>query len=103
MSNEEGKVYYFPAIKEFKDTGFITHCFESGGSITARVVESDDSDGFAIQLVIKSDKEHKICDITMDRFAALCLVDCLTKNLLNQEELNDLKLTSIKENKNDVN
>lgn len=98
MKDEEGKVYYFPAIQSFEDTGFVTHGFENGSVITSKVVKSNDSGGFAIQLIIKSDSEHKICDITLDRFAALCLVDTIVKNLLNQEELNDLKLKEIKEN-----
>ena len=94
----EGMVYYYPPIKEFKDTGYVTHGFNDNSAITARVVESSDSGGFAIELTIKDGDGKQLCDITMDRFAALCLVDTLVKNLLNQEELNDLKFNNIKEN-----
>lgn len=87
MDEKDGTVYYFPPIRGFKDTGFVTHGFGNGASVTARVVQSGDSGGFAIELTIKGEDGKDVCCFTMDRFAALCLVDCINKNLLNQEEL----------------
>lgn len=89
MENNEtqGAVYYMPPIRNFQDTGFVTHGFADGSSITTRVLPSKDSGGFMIELVVKSDSEHEVCRFTMDRFAALCMVNALTKNLMDQEEL----------------
>lgn len=88
MEND-GTVYYFPAPRTFKDTGFVTHGFTDGSSVSARVVPSKDSQGYAIELCVKGKGGEKVCEFTMDRFAALCLVDCLNKNLLNQEEITE--------------
>ena len=86
--SEEKYYYYTPPIRKFEDTGFVSHKFGDGSTITGEVVESSDSGGFAIHLVIESDGEE-VCNFTMDRFAALCLSDVITKNLLNQEEVQD--------------
>lgn len=73
-------------IKHFRDTGYVTHGFSNGATVSAKVVETNDSGGYGIQLTVKDDKEV-LCDFTLDRFAAMCMVDCLVKNILNQEEL----------------
>ena len=85
--NEGNVVYYSPPIRNFKDTGFVTHVFNDGSMITTRVLPSKDTDGFAIELEVKSDSGKPVCKFTMDRFAALCLANALTKNLMDQEEL----------------
>ena len=92
MKNSETKgVVYVPAIRTFEDTGSICHGFDDGTTITGKVVRSGDSDGFAINLRIKKD-DRTIADFTMDRFGAICMVDTLVKNLMNQEELVDATL-----------
>ena len=83
---EGNNVYYFPAIKEFEDTGFVKHMFADGSCIKMEVVESNDSEGFALHLVIENEEEV-CCDMTFDRFAGLALADAIIKNLLNQEEI----------------
>ena len=85
--NEGNVVYYSPPIRSFKDTGFVTHAFNDGSMITTRVLPSKDTDGFMIELEVKSDSGEPVCKFTMDRFAALCLANALTKNLMDQEEL----------------
>lgn len=87
MNEKEGTVFYFPPIRSFNDTGYVTHGFGNGSMISARVVKSNDRHGFAIELTVKDENKKEVCNFTMDRFAALCLVDCINKNLLNQEEL----------------
>lgn len=90
MSKEEN-VYYFPPVRKFEDTGFVTHGFRDGSLITARVEPSNDSDGFLIRLIIKDERGDEVCNFSMDKFAALCLIDCINKNLINQEDiLNEL-------------
>lgn len=84
---EESCFYYVPPIRRFEDTGYVTHGFSDKSTISARVVKSNDSCGYAISLEVKDGKGDSVCDFTMDRFAALCLTDCIIKNLLNQEEL----------------
>ena len=91
---EEGPIYFMPPIRSFKDTGFVKHVFNDGSVISANVVRSDDERGFAIELEVKDDSGHTVCDFTMDRFAAMCLVDVLVKNLLNQEEVMMLEVES---------
>lgn len=89
MENEkpEGIIYYMPSPRTFKDTGFVTHAFSDGSTITTRVLPSKDTDGFMIELEVKDDSKNTVCKFTMDRFAALCLTNALTKNLMDQEEL----------------
>lgn len=87
MTKDEGQIYYFPPIRSFKDTGYITHGFADGSIISARVEKSNDSGGFEIHLTIKDGDGESVCDFSMDKFAALCLIDCVNKNLLNQEEV----------------
>lgn len=84
---KDGTVYYVPAARKFEDTGYVSHGFSDGTVMTGRVVRSDDSAGFAIQLTIKGGNGKEYCNFTMDRFSALCLSDILIKNLTNQEEL----------------
>jgi len=74
-------------IKHFRDTGYVTHGFSDGATVSAKVVETNDSGGYGIQLTVKDGNGEEVCDFTMDRFAAMCMVDCLVKNILNQEEL----------------
>lgn len=73
-------------IRSFKDTGWVAHGFSNNSQVRACVVETSDSGGYGIRLTV-SDGEETVCDFTMDRFAAMCMVDCLVKNILNQEEL----------------
>ena len=87
--DNEKMVYYIPPIRNFKDTGFVTHSFQDGCSITSRVVPSKDFGGFAIELEVGDSAGNKVCKFTMDRFAALCLTNAITKNLMDQEELID--------------
>lgn len=87
QDNKENVVYYMPPIRTYKDTGFITHAFNDGSTITTRVLPSKDTDGFMIELEVKDDSKQTVCKFTMDRFAALCLTNALTKNLMDQEEL----------------
>lgn len=94
MDNEEGAIYYMPPIKDFKDTGFVTHGFSNGSSITTKVVPSGDFGGFAIELSVKDGEGKDVCNFTMDRFAALCMAEGIIKNLMNQEELTDAKYFS---------
>ena len=91
MNNDgEGPVYNVSLPpNSFQDTGFVTHCFGNGDSITTKVIPSDDECGFAIAVSIKYD-ENEIA-FTMDRFAGLCMVEAITRTLLNQEELIYLK------------
>lgn len=86
-SEDNVNVYYTPPIKKFSDTGYITHGFGDKCMMTGRVVESGDSGGYAIELVIKDSEGIKLCDLTLDKFAAMCLIDILNKNIMNQEEL----------------
>ena len=97
MDKEEGAIYYMPPIRDFKDTGFVTHGFSNGSSITTRVVPSGDFGGFAIELQVK-DGDKEICNFTMDRFAALCMAEGIIKNLMNQEELTDARYFSKQSN-----
>lgn len=85
--DKKGMIFYMPPIHTFKDTGFITHAFNDGSTITTRVLPSKDTDGFMIELEVKGDSGNPVCRFTMDRFAALCLANALTKNLMDQEEL----------------
>ena len=85
--NNGGTIFYVPPIRTFKDTGFVTHAFNDGSTITTRVLPSRDTDGFMIELEVKGDSGNPVCKFTMDRFAALCLTNALTKNLMDQEEL----------------
>lgn len=87
MSKDKNTIYYVPPIRSFEDTGFVTHGFQDGSTITSRVVPSGDTAGFAIELVVKSDSGQEVCNFTMDRFAALCMAEGLIRNLMNQEEL----------------
>ena len=90
MEKDNDKVvYYVPPIRNFQDTGFVTHSFQDGCSITTRVVPSKDFGGFAIELEVGDSAGNKVCKFTMDRFAALCLANAITKNLMDQEELID--------------
>lgn len=86
---EEGAVYFTPPIRNFEDTGFVTHAFKNGSIISTRVVPSGDFGGFAIELVVKDEGGEEVCNFTMDRFAALCVAEGIIKNLMNQEELID--------------
>ena len=97
MKDEEGAIYYMPPIRDFKDTGYVSHAFKNGSIITSRVVPSGDFGGFAIELVVK-DGDKEICNFTMDRFAALCMAEGIIKNLMNQEELTDAKYFSRQSN-----
>lgn len=85
--DKKGMIFYVPPIRTFKDTGFVTHAFNDGSTITTRVLPSKDTDGFMIELEVKGDSGKPVCKFTMDRFAALCLANALTKNLMDQEEL----------------
>lgn len=76
-------------IRKFTDTGYVTHGFSDGATVSAKVVESGDSGGYGIQLTVKDGNGEECCNFTMDRFAAMCMVDCLVKNILNQEELDN--------------
>lgn len=87
MNKNEGSVYYFPPIRSFKDTGVVAHSFADGSKIAARVEKSSDSYGFCIHLMITDGNDDVVCDFTMDRLSALCLIDCINRNILNQEEL----------------
>ena len=91
MKNDEKKIYYVPAPTTFQDTGFVSHGFGNKSLVGVEVVKSNDSGGFALRMLLKDDNGDVVCDITLDRFAGLCLVDALVKNLLNQEELNYLR------------
>ena len=87
MKNKKEAVYYFPPINSFKDTGVVAHAFADGSKIMAKVERSSDSYGFCIHLLIIDGGGNTVCDFTMDRLSALCLIDCLNRNILNQEEL----------------
>ena len=96
---QEGGVFYTPAIRNFQDTGYVKHCFQNGSEIMARVVPSkNDSAGFEIELIITADGST-VANVQLGRFEALCLVDVLTKNLLNQEELVDLQIQELNRSK----
>lgn len=86
MSDSEGRILYYPAPKTFSDTGFITHSFNDGSYVTARVKESHDYGGYLIELKLNNGKED-ICNVTVDKFAALCIIDVLNRNIINQEDL----------------
>jgi len=95
---EEGAIYYVPPIKDFEDTGFVTHAFKNGSTITTRVVPSKDFGGFAIELVVKADGGEEVCNFTMDKFSALCMAEGIIRNLMNQEELEDARYFSKQSN-----
>ena len=91
---EKGAIYYVPAPQTFQDTGYVQHNFNDGAKVHVECVPSRDNGGFMIRIVL-SDNDEVYCDVTVDRFAALCLSDALIKNLINQEELNELKYRDI--------
>lgn len=95
--NNGGTIFYVPPIRTFKDTGFVTHAFNDGSTITTRVLPSRDTDGFMIELEVKGDSGKPVCKFTMDRFAALCLTNALTKNLMDQEELIEREMINLNE------
>ena len=85
---DEGKIYHFPAIRGFDDTGFVEHRFQSGSSIKVKVVPAQDySEGADIEVIITDGDGKKVCDVIMEKFSALCLANAIIKNLVNQEEL----------------
>lgn len=87
-ADEEGGVYYIPAIKPFEDTGPVQHKFASGSCVQAKVVPSQDySEGADIELYIKGSEGSVVCRAILDKFAALCLADSIIRTLTNQEEL----------------
>ena len=86
MENENA-VYYFPPIRDFRDTGFVTHAFPNGSSVTVRVIPGKDACGFLVELVVKDDSGKEVCNFAMNRFSALCMAEGLIKTLMNQEEL----------------
>ena len=80
-------VYRVQLPPDFKDTGFVRHQFNDGAYIESKVHESGDSGGFCIQLIMTDGDGNTVCDVTLDRFAGLCVADVITKALLNQEEI----------------
>lgn len=85
---DEGKnILFFPAIHGFNDTGSVVHMFAEKARVEAKVVRSNDSCGYAINLIITDDEGTQLCNVTMGRFEALCVADTIIKNLLNQEEI----------------
>ena len=88
MEEDGGGINFYPPIRGFEDTGWVEHSFSDGSTIMAKVVPSNDSAGYAINLVIHDGDRCCVCDFTMDRFSALCIIDVLVKNLTAQEELN---------------
>lgn len=96
----EEKVFRIPRIKTFENTGFVEHKFADDTMIHVSVVPSEEYDtGADIRLVMDDSDGSTICDMTMTKFAALCLANAIIKNLVNQEEIEyDIQQRVIKSN-----
>ena len=87
MEFNEGPVTVFwPSINGFEDTGPVWHTFADGSKIIGKVVRSNDSEGYAIELTFEGLDDEPIV-FTLDRLAALCVTDVLIKNIMNQQEV----------------
>ena len=90
--SEDKAILYTPPIKSFKDTGYVQHAFNDGASIRAKVVKGDSAiDPVMIELELIGGDEQ-VFNVALGRFEALCLVDTIVKNLLNQEELTQIEI-----------